>query len=256
MTGPVGATCPVDALVAQQDELTALIVDRPEDQLLLGSRCPGWSAADVLLHLAQTNEMAIASVHGRLHDYVASVADSVPPGGDVDDWAGALVDAERSTPGAARERYLVSAAAQAQTFGSCDLHSRVWWVAGEMAARTLATTRLSETWIHTLDVGVAFDIHVPPTDRLWHVAHLVWRTVPYAMARAGTSLSGDVAFELSGPSGDTWVVGEPGGAAIVVRGSAVELCEVAGQRVAAGSTSLQAHGMHGDTVLAHIRTFA
>lgn len=247
---------PVDALVAQQDELITLVRGLGDDQLLLPSRCPGWSAADVLLHLAQTNEMAVASVEGRLPEYVSSVAGSIPSSGDVDSWAGTLVAAERSSAGAARQRYLTSAGTQAQAFGSCDLDGRVQWVAGEMAARTLATTRLSETWIHTVDVAAALGVAVPPTDRLWHVARLVWRTVPYAAARGGASLTGDVAFELTGPSGDRWVFGEPGSAATVVRGPAVELCEVAGQRAAAGTTSLRAEGVDGDVLLAHVRTFA
>ncbi len=182
-------TGPVEALIAQQVELLALVADRPEDQLSLPSRCPGWSAADVLLHLAQTNEMAVASVNGRLSEFVASVTASIAPGDDVDGLAGALVDAKRSTPGVARDRYLTSARAQATAFVSCDLSARVQWVAGEMAARTLATTRLSETWIHTLDVAAAFGIEVPPTDRLGHVARMVWRKRPYRQGRLEPGVS-------------------------------------------------------------------
>ena len=54
-----------------------------------------------------------------------------------------------------------------------------------MAARSLATTRLTETWIHTVDVAVAFGPPPAPTDRLWHTARLTWRTVPYALATEG-----------------------------------------------------------------------
>lgn len=54
------------------------------------------------MHLAQTTEVATASVEGRWEEVVAM---------------------------------------------------RVPWVVGEMAARTLCTTRLSETWIHTTDVA-------------------------------------------------------------------------------------------------------
>ena len=50
----------------QQAELIALVEGRGEDELLAPSRCDGWTVADVLLHLAQTNEMAVASVEGRL----------------------------------------------------------------------------------------------------------------------------------------------------------------------------------------------
>ena len=74
-----------------------------------------------------------------------------------------------------------------------DPHARVTWVAGELSARTLATTRLAETWIHTGDVAPAFGSS-SPTVRLWHIARLAWRTLPYAFARPGAT--GPVAFEL------------------------------------------------------------
>ena len=76
------------------------------------------------------------------------------------------------------------------------------WVSGDLSARTLATTRLSECWIHTGDVAEALGVELEPPDRLWHIARLAWRTVPYAFARAGRDAPGPVAFELRGPNGD------------------------------------------------------
>ena len=45
-------------------ELDGLVRDLDPAGLTTPSRCPGWSVADVLLHLAQSNEMAVASVTG------------------------------------------------------------------------------------------------------------------------------------------------------------------------------------------------
>lgn len=253
---PHGAGDPVAALAAQQRELVDLVIGRDGQDLSRPSRCPGWSAADVLLHLAQTNEMAVASVEDRLGEYVASVTDLIPSAGGIDDWAGALVDAGRSTPVAARDRYVASAAAQEAAFRAADPDHRVQWVAGEMATRTLATTRLSETWIHTVDTAAAFDLEPEPTDRLWHVARLVWRTVPYALTRGGVAPTGAVAFDLTGPTGDRWSFGDPDVARTVVRGPAVELCTVAGQRGDAASTSVVASGPDATAVLRLMRTFA
>ena len=47
-----------------------------------------------------------------------------------------------------------------------DPKARVRWVVGEMAARTLCPTRLSETWIHTTDIAHGLDLVVAPTGRL------------------------------------------------------------------------------------------
>ena len=210
----------------------------------------------MLLHLAQTNEMAVASVEGRLSEFVDEVASSLPQTGSIDEWAGALVDLERSTPEAARDRWLTSATAQYEAFAGCDPTARVLWVAGELAARTLATTRLTETWIHAVDAIVAFGPPPAPTDRLWHTARLVWRTVPYALGQEGLAAAGPVAFALDAPDGSTWTFGDPDEAATTITGTALDLCTVAGQRGSAAGTSLAGDGPDADAVLRLMRTFA
>ena len=249
-------TDPIEALAEQQRELIELVEERSGAELLAPSRCDGWTVADVLLHLAQTNEMAVASIDGRLGEYVDEVAASIPAAGDIDAWAGALVEVERGDPAASRGRYLASAAAQVDAFASVDPPARVLWVAGDMAARTPATTRLTETWIHTVDVAVAFGPPPAATGRLWHTCRLTWRTVPYALARSGLTSHGDVAFVLDAPDGSTWQFGDPLAAASVLRGSALDLCTVAGQRATAAETSLTAEGPDAAAVLRLVRTFA
>ncbi len=133
---------------------------------------------------------------------------------------------------------------------------RVTWIVGDMAARTLATTRLAETWIHTGDVADGLGIDLAPTDRLWHIARLAWRTLPYAFDRAGHPPPGPVAFELTAPSGAAWSFAPDTPPATVVRGSGVELCQVASRRVEPSATGLVAEGPDGDAVLALVRTWA
>ena len=59
------------------------------------------------------------------------------------------------------------------------------WVAGRLSAMTLATTRLSEHWIHAQDIAMPLELSYPDDDRLWHIARLAHRTIPYAFMRAG-----------------------------------------------------------------------
>jgi uncharacterized protein (TIGR03084 family) len=132
---------------------------------------------------------------------------------------------------------------------------------GDMAARSLDTTRLTETWIHTVDVAVAFGPEPAPTERLWHTARLTWRTIPYALSRNGLELSGPVVFELDAPDGSTWsfgadATGDDPGAVTTVRGTAHDLCTVAGQRGSAEGSSLTATGPDAEPVLRLMRTFA
>jgi uncharacterized protein (TIGR03084 family) len=246
----------VTALRSQQDELATYVASATDDDLVRPSRCEGWTVADVLLHLAQTNEMAVASVEGRLREHVDAVASALPQTGSIDDWAGALVDLERSTPCEARDRWVASADAQAAAFATCEPGARVQWVAGELAARSLATTRLTETWIHTVDAAVAFGPPPPPTERLWHTARLTWRTVPYALGQERLVAAGPVAFVLDAPDGSTWTFGEPDDAATTITGTALDLCTVAGQRASAADTSLTGVGPDAEHVLRLMRTFA
>ena len=54
----------LQGLADQQQELTDLVAGRRDDEWALPSACAGWSVGDVVLHLIQTNDMAIASCEG------------------------------------------------------------------------------------------------------------------------------------------------------------------------------------------------
>jgi uncharacterized protein (TIGR03084 family) len=246
----------VAALGEQVDELRSLVGGLDEDGLAVASACAGWSVADVLLHLAQTNEAATASVRGDLETVAEQLWGNATPG-DVDAAAGDAVAAERGASGAeVRERWDRSARDMMAAFAGADPSARVAWVAGEMAARTLATTRIAETWIHTGDVADGLGAVRTPANRIRHIVRLVHRTIPYAFARAGREPAGTVRFAVTAPvGGETWSFGDPD-AATVVTGPALDLCLVAGQRTPASATALAATGPDAADVLALMRTFA
>jgi hypothetical protein len=97
---------------------------------------------------------------------------------------------------------------------------------------------------------------LPPTDRLWHIARLAWRTVPYAFARAGRELHGGVAFKLRGPHGDAWDFTPDRDAVTIIRGDGEDLCLVAARRADPAATSLQGDGPDARAVLELVRTYA
>lgn len=245
----------VAALAEQQAELAGVLDGLDATGWAAPSRCEGWSVADVVLHLAQTNEMAIGSVQGRFAETAAALAGGIRPVGSIDEGADLMVARDRGAPvSAVHDRYRRSAEALCEGLLACDPRDRLTWVAGELAARTLATTRLAETWIHTGDVFHAFGRMPAPTDRLWHVARLAWRTLPYAFSRAGREMHGPVAFRLVGPDGSAWDFGDD--APTVVRGDAVALCMVASRRLPADATLLRGEGPDAEAVLELVRTWA
>ena len=255
------STKPMDAILSalnqQQDELDGLLRDLDEAGWALPSRCPGWSIADVVLHVAQTNDMAVASVERRSGDMAFSkTAASAPAGADVDELAGLAVAAERGLPGKeVYERWLASSTAQSKALGGCEASTRVPWVVGELAAITLATTRLAEVWIHTGDVAAALGRQQAPGPHLKPIARLAWRTLPYAFARATQTLSGPVAVTLIGPDG-TWEFTPDEPAATTVTGPALDFCLVAARRADPSETALTATGPDAEAVLELVRTFA
>jgi uncharacterized protein (TIGR03084 family) len=247
----------VAALAAQQDELSALVVPLDDAGWERPSRCEGWTVSDVVLHLAQTNEMAIGSAQGRYDEVAAALSEGLPPATSVDEGAGLMVARERGrSPAEVRARWQDSANTLRHELGRIEPGRRVQWVAGQLSARTLATTRLAETWIHTGDVAVALDHEVVADDRLWHIVRLAWRTLPYAFAQAGHEPAGPVAFRLEAPNGDTWHFTPDDPPATTIEGTALDLCNVAGQRADASGTGLRGEGPDAAAVLALVRTFA
>jgi len=249
----------IQALSEQHHELDTLLGGLGDEEWARASRCPGWTVADVVLHLAQTDELVVASVEGRYGDAVALVATRA--GGQeiatVDDAAEVMVARERGEPGSAvLARWREAAAAEGSLLAACDPGDRLAWVSGDLPARTLATTRLSETWIHTGDVADALGVTLAPTDRLWHVARLAWRTLPYAFQRAGRELAGPVAAELTAPDGAPWAFGMDDGPSTIVRGAAEQFCLVAGRRLGPAHTALVAEGADATGVLELLRTYA
>jgi uncharacterized protein (TIGR03084 family) len=247
----------VAALEDQQVELTDLVAGLEPAGWQTASRCPGWSVADVVLHLAQTNEMARASLEGRMAEFLEEAYAGLPPVADVDEGAALMVERERGRPPAeVLARWRNGASTLLATFDATDLGTRVTWVAGDLTARTLATTRLAETWIHTGDVAAGLGVELEPTERLWHIARLAWRTLPYAFARESRQLSGPVRFELRAPNGDTWVFSGDEEPATTVSGDAAVLCDVAARRLPGADSGLRAEGPDAAPVLELVRTFA
>jgi uncharacterized protein (TIGR03084 family) len=246
----------VAALAAQQDELDGMLRDATDADWDAPTRCPGWTVSDVVLHLAQTDEMALASVEDRLEDAAASwtVADG---GTTADDLAGAFVEQQRGAPPQqVFERWRAGTAALRSAFDAVDPSARLNWIAGQLSARTLATTRLSETWIHTGDVAEALGIERTPGPHLEQIVRLAWRTLPYAFERDGKELAGPVAVELTAPDGGTWSFGDLDTATTTVRGPATDFCEVAARRLDPADSGLTATGPDAQDVLALVRTFA
>jgi len=193
----------LNALAAQHAELAALVDGCATADWERPTRCDGWDVACVLVHLAQTDELAATSARGELEPLEGGLMSASADRSTVDGAAAASVEADRDAGGdAIRQRWHAASNEMQAAFLVADPHARVTWVTNRLSVQTLAATRLSEGWIHTGDVASALGVELEPTDRLRFIARLAWRTLPYAFEQAGLSMHGPVALVGTGPDAE------------------------------------------------------
>jgi uncharacterized protein (TIGR03084 family) len=231
----------------------------------------GNGVADVVLHLAQSEEAAAATAtHGTLRGALNAMA-----GDTTDERAAAAVRMERGTPAEVFARWQRARAAALAALRAADPDRPVQWMVGTIKPATLATTRLAEHWAHGLDITGPLGIEFPDTPRLRHIAWLAHRTLPYALSVAGQPPA-VVRCELTAPEGagpegagpegagpegagpdgaGTWRFGSPDAGSAII-GTAGDFCRVAAQRLDPTASGLRASGPDGATALRVLRTYA
>jgi uncharacterized protein (TIGR03084 family) len=237
-----------DDLAAEQDRLEALLAELSDADWTRASAAPGWTIADVVLHLAQTEGAVVASRSGAdLQDLGA--------GATLDERMDRLVQAQRSEPATVFERWRTARRAALRTLRDADPEQAMPWATNALKPRTLATTRLAEHWAHGLDITEPLAISFPDTERLQHIAWLGHATLPFAFALAGQQPQ-DVRCDLIAPDGRAvWQFGPPD-AASRITGSAGAFCRVGAQRLAPSASGLGTSGPDGDAALNVLRNYA
>lgn len=239
-----------DDLEAEEERLQDILEGLDEGQWTTESGAPGWSVADVVLHLAQSEEGVVATVTGIDVDLEAR-----PEAGlSVDDQMARMVQAQRESPDRIFQRWRTARVAALAELRGADPGRQLRWIEAPLKPATLATTRLAEHWAHALDITGPLGIDLPDTDRIRHIAWLAHRSLAYAFALAGQP-DQQVYCRLTGPGGDIWEYG-PRDAASSISGPAGAFCRVAAQRLAPGQSGLRAEGPHGAAALSVLRTYA
>jgi uncharacterized protein (TIGR03084 family) len=255
-----------DDLAAEQERLEKILSGLVEAQWTSPSGAEGWTIADVVLHLAQSEEgVEVTTARRPLRAGLGAVA-----GTTTDEWAAERVRLERAAPAEVFARWQRARQAALAAVRAADPDQPLEWVTGPVKPATLATTRLAEHWAHGLDITGPLGIDFPDTERLRHIAWLAHRTLPYALSLAGQPPVA-VRCELTGPDGtgpdgpspdgpaldgaDTWRFG-PADAESAITGTAGDFCRVAAQRLDPAKSGLRASGPHGATALRVLRTYA
>ncbi len=240
-----------DDLAAEQERLAEILSGLDEAQWMSPSGAQGWTIADVVLHLAQSEEgVQATATHQRPRAGLGAVA-----GGTMDERAAEAVRAERAAPAEVFARWQRARQAALAAVRAADPDQPLQWVTGPVKPATLATTRLAEHWAHGLDITGPLGIKFPDTERLRHVAWLAHRTLPYALSVVGQPPV-TVRCEVTAPDGsDTWRFG-PADAESTITGTAGDFCRVAVRRLDPAQSGLRAAGPHAATAVRALRTYA
>jgi len=238
-----------DDYEAELERLEAILGTFDDARWEAPSGAAGWSVADVVLHLAQTEEAILVST-------------SVDPpqgswGNDdetIDDLAESMVQSQRASGPEVFERWRVAHRAAVAALRAADPERRLTWARTPLKPTTLATTRIAEHWAHGLDVTEPFAIPFPDTNRLRHIAWLGHSTLPYAFQLEGQEPH-DVFCTLFGPEGDTWQFG-PADAESTITGSVGAFCRVGARRLAPDDSGLDAQGPYARAALGVLRNYA
>jgi uncharacterized protein (TIGR03084 family) len=241
-----------DDLVAEQDRLEEILLSLDASAWATESGAPGWTIADVVLHLAQTEEAVVASVAAGA---VSGSESSWRSGGETLDAAiDRQVEAERAAAPVVLARWRAARRAAVAALLAADPDGRLLWAEAPLKPATLATTRLAEHWAHGLDIAGPLGVPFDDTARIRHIAWLGYATLPYAFALAGEE-PGEVYCELIAPDGAIWTFGRPD-APSSIRGPAGEFCRVGARRLRPEQTTLVAQGPVGATALVVLRNYA
>ena len=239
----------IDDLEAEQDRLGVILKALDAQGWTTESLAAGWTVCDVVLHLAQSEEAAAATVTAPVGTRTRA---SEPTG--VDDAAERMVLSQRAAAHEVFDRWRRACDNFIAGLRQADPSQLVQWVGGSLKPATLATTRLAEHWAHGLDIAGALEVPFPDTDRLHHIAWLGHRTLPYAFTLDGREPP-DVYCELTAPSGGTWRFGSET-AESSISGDAGSFCRVGAQRLRPEDSGLVATGPHARTALGLLRNYA
>ena len=207
-----------------------------------------WTVRDTIAHLADFEELG---------------ADSIAGGDRIKRWQTAsdltalkqeAIDKGRNMrPQDVIEWWRGGRAKVVEPLSHMKAEDRIAWIAGDMSARTFATFRLMETWMHGLDIYATLGIEVEDTPRIRHISWLGWKTLPYAFKQAGEDYE-PVRVEVIGPGYTKWIYG-PADTDQLIKGSASDWARVVVRRIDPAKTRLKVSGDFAEKALQVARAY-
>jgi uncharacterized protein (TIGR03084 family) len=246
-------------LTAEGDALEEAVLPLDEEGWRTPVPAEGWDIATTIVHLAWTDEAAIAAGTDKEAWDALVIAAIGDPEGYVDSVA---FDGAKAPGTEILARWQASRPALVEMLRAYPEGQKLPWYGPPMSPTSMATARFMETWAHALDVYDAListgsiTRRPEPTDRIRHIAHLGVRTRNFAFGVHGLDAPGEeFRIDLVSPSGEVWAWG-PEDATQTLTGSAGDFCRLVTQRVNRADTDLVATGADVDRWLDVAQAFA
>jgi len=240
-------------LTAEGEALDAAVAPLDEPGWRTPVPAEGWDIATTIVHLAWTDESAIAAGTDKAAWDALVLRAIENPQGFVD--AEAFEGAKAPAAGILA-RWRAGRPRLVAMLRDYPEGEKLPWYGPPMSPTSMATARFMETWAHALDVYDALGATPEPTDRIRHIAHLGVRTRNFAFGVHGLEAPAEeFRIELTAPSGETWAWG-PQDAAQTVTGSAYDFCLRVTQRRHRDDLDLVATGPDADRWLDLAQAFA
>lgn len=201
-----------------------------------------WTVRDTIAHLADFEELGADSINGgnRLKEWKTAP--------DLDAMKKKAIKKGRGMrPQDVIEWWRGGRAKVVEPLSHMNGEDRVDWIAGDMSARTFATFRLMETWMHGLDIYDTLSLEVEDTPRIRHISWLGWKTLPHAFKQAGEHYE-PVRVEVIGPGYAKWVYG-PEDTDQLIKGSASDWARIVVRRIKPSKTRLKVNGDYAEKAL-------
>jgi len=228
-----------DDIAAETQALTSVVKDLTEDQWRAPTVVEGWDSHETILHLAATdwichltlvNPQLFVDIRTQLSKGETSVHKTVGPevralqGRELWEW------------------FLNGRSEMVNALRQTDPKARITWLGPDIGARSLATSRLLETWTHSHDLADSFGVEYPRTNRLRHIAHIGVVTHEFSYINHGlVPPDQPIRVELTGPDGEKWNWG-PEDATNKVTSTAYEFCKVITRRIPVADSAVETQG--------------
>ncbi len=235
-------------LVAEQQFLDQSLQRIPIKVWDLKTPNKPWTVRDTIAHLADFEELGADAINGgeRVREWQST--------SDLEASKKKAIKRGRAMrPQDVIEWWRSGRAKVVEPLSHMSGEDRINWIAGDMSARTFATFRLMETWMHGLDIYATLGIEVEDTPRIRHICWLGWKTLPYAFKEAGENYE-PVRVEVIGPGYSRWIYG-PEDTDQLIKGSASDWARIVVRRAKPKDTRLKVTGEHAEKAIQVARAY-